>query len=503
MRTLSECLTSGDFTEEVKNSILTILQETLPDTHDVDFLKVVRSHGRDFWCAQIPGPENKLLPRETSRLHAMDDRLRAVIMCKDFPQNVALGKLCADFIRNHPEPSREKLEHTNTLIHVLDRICADEHADVRMLGAQLTNEGLQLSYAGDMPDYLPALLETTCQTKFIYHDVTKIMTALVETFAKSILGNKPQGQALLDYAQLLYKNFAFMEEAENVAIHMSSLQKDNTEAQLLHVGLLEWARCGFPTIRVGHKMTAALMTSRFDKEAIADIQHPWNAFIVEVPDGLLETVIEKSLPYQKTDKPCIKRIIVMKLNRIASAIGGNWAWLAYDTNWVSLWRFGYSPEMLAAEKIEGQNLLATPYDEKLSHLISRLILGTVCVLTNVWDKGSKNEHVEQVNPGLHQRRKHAREKGKAFSEIAPCVWKIGADVKIDLRERIGQYLHGKGTGKKLEVRVLVHGHWKMQPHGPGRVDRKRLWIHPYERGPKDAPVIIRTKILEKSEKRIE
>jgi hypothetical protein len=45
------------------------------------------------------------------------------------------------------------------------------------------------------------------------------------------------------------------------------------------------------------------------------------------------------------------------------------------------------------------------------------------------------------------------------------------------------------AGGKLFVRSLVAGHWKMQPCGEGRKDRKLIRIEPYWRGPLDAPVV--------------
>jgi hypothetical protein len=34
---------------------------------------------------------------------------------------------------------------------------------------------------------------------------------------------------------------------------------------------------------------------------------------------------------------------------------------------------------------------------------------------------------------------------------------------------------------------VVKGHPRLQPCGPGRTDRKLIWISPYPKGPNDAP----------------
>lgn len=44
-----------------------------------------------------------------------------------------------------------------------------------------------------------------------------------------------------------------------------------------------------------------------------------------------------------------------------------------------------------------------------------------------------------------------------------------------------------GDGYRLNHRVPVRGHFKLQPYGPGGQLRKLIWVEPHERGPKDAP----------------
>lgn len=44
-------------------------------------------------------------------------------------------------------------------------------------------------------------------------------------------------------------------------------------------------------------------------------------------------------------------------------------------------------------------------------------------------------------------------------------------------------------GKQLMERIQTRGHWKSQAHGPGRMERKIIFIEPYWRGPDAAEVI--------------
>lgn len=42
-------------------------------------------------------------------------------------------------------------------------------------------------------------------------------------------------------------------------------------------------------------------------------------------------------------------------------------------------------------------------------------------------------------------------------------------------------------GRSLSVRFLVRGHWRSQPCGPARKQRKPVWVAPYVKGPVGAP----------------
>lgn len=47
------------------------------------------------------------------------------------------------------------------------------------------------------------------------------------------------------------------------------------------------------------------------------------------------------------------------------------------------------------------------------------------------------------------------------------------------------------SGGSLAVRTIVRGHWRRQPCGPGRTQRRTVWIAPHLRGPDAAPLVIR------------
>jgi hypothetical protein len=63
--------------------------------------------------------------------------------------------------------------------------------------------------------------------------------------------------------------------------------------------------------------------------------------------------------------------------------------------------------------------------------------------------------------------------------------------RLATRERLVpescRHVEPDGT-RRLDFRFQVRGHFRWQPHGPGRELRRLQWIDPYLKGPADAPV---------------
>ena len=65
------------------------------------------------------------------------------------------------------------------------------------------------------------------------------------------------------------------------------------------------------------------------------------------------------------------------------------------------------------------------------------------------------------------------------------VFTVGGTYVIDKRLTEGT---GLATGRHLNVRFIVAGHWRQQACGQGRAQRKLTWIAPYWKGPELAPI---------------
>jgi len=81
-------------------------------------------------------------------------------------------------------------------------------------------------------------------------------------------------------------------------------------------------------------------------------------------------------------------------------------------------------------------------------------------------------HIVEQMKGLPQGSKKRHRLGGRLSQMQQCQ-----------RTVLGKSIAGHGSGWTLSVRVLVTGHWRNQPHGPGRMFRRLQWIEPYWKGP--------------------
>lgn len=65
---------------------------------------------------------------------------------------------------------------------------------------------------------------------------------------------------------------------------------------------------------------------------------------------------------------------------------------------------------------------------------------------------------------------------------------------IDVRRPSGVRYAPSGREVEHDHRWSVRGHWRNQPFGPGRAQRRRIWIDSFVCGPEDKPLIHRPKV---------
>lgn len=120
---------------------------------------------------------------------------------------------------------------------------------------------------------------------------------------------------------------------------------------------------------------------------------------------------------------------------------------------------------------------------------ARRLYVNLCLYVAEQGRGKK---VEQYTTKAKKRRlKRKKKKNKPVKDTPrPNIWIIGKEIQLDreLKEAARAWTDAQGGDKaawRIKKRFTVRGHWRNQACGPGRQERKRIWIQPFWKGPKE------------------
>lgn len=240
---------------------------------------------------------------------------------------------------------------------------------------------------------------------------------------------------------------------------------------------LEWARAwhsnGYPRVVLAHKHAASLMATQTNPESIRDARAPWDAFLVDVPDGLLVTANGRPVTVAAMRVGRFSKVSAYapSLNPADRTIGLDFG----DRN-------GFFGAVAAATIADlGTFQDYAPHVE----LLARLVLGVCMEMTSTTYKG------ERLGPRPVKRDPRTGE---------PRTWtfQLTRDVKVDCRDAVRAYSRGE-THASPTVQTLVRGHWKQQVCGKGGAERKNIFVEPYWRGPEEAHIALRKHVVASDE----
>lgn len=256
--------------------------------------------------------------------------------------------------------------------------------------------------------------------------------------------------------------------------------------QLAHILSARWCDQGFPQIVIGHKYAAALLATQLSKDVVQRVQPPWRAFFIELPSGLLQ--IRDDTNNKDVD---LTGVLVGQLDNTAG--DPRWGFFAITETQVTLWKHGATAEQLLLGDIENvyENasflLPFSSLDERCNALLGRLILNVCLAMSDP----------DNVTPPKEDKKGKRAKGGNKRKEKEPTVrtYKLGATPQVDCRAQVREYLQTGKISGTVTVQSMVSGHWKHQAYGPQRSLRKNIWVSPYWRGPEDAPILVKPKVL--------
>lgn len=248
-----------------------------------------------------------------------------------------------------------------------------------------------------------------------------------------------------------------------------------------------WAEHAFQKLQTTHTYAAALMCSDASREVLEDLHVPWHAFMVHVPNGLLAMVLEDG-----TTVVDFTRVLV-----VVDAEDGGSGYRSFLTLYDPASREFAGKGVTHRGKNLADLLFApTPEDfvgngggrhlPKITRAIvlaKRLVAGLILAM--------------QTQDNLRTRETRAWKGNGPGREGEPThrTTIVGRPLRVDCREHVREYMGG-GTSAPRSVQTLVTGHHKRQVIGVGRTGRKVVWIEPYWRGPEDAPILTRPKLVD-------
>ena len=263
---------------------------------------------------------------------------------------------------------------------------------------------------------------------------------------------------------------------ESTAEYLEGGVETRTELLFRHF-LAKWAQFAFQKLITTHTYAAALMCSDAPREVLSDLEISWKAFLVVVPDGLFDVVVNG---------------IPISLRRIAVGIyDGGASIILYDptasmvgeTYLLSGTSKTIEGLLYSSEKEEEESGL-NDTSRKLLLMAKRLVVGLLLAYANTGD------HKTKTSGGSSKKASRKRE------EPLHRITFIGKPTKADCRPAVERFLNSApGTGKAPTMQSLVRGHHKRQVIGTRGSGRKVIWVEPYWRGPEDAPILTRPKFL--------
>jgi hypothetical protein len=248
------------------------------------------------------------------------------------------------------------------------------------------------------------------------------------------------------------------------------------EDQLHMMWAGRWVDQGCPRITMDDNYAGVLMATDVGQAVFDKIVFPWRAFMVDLPKDWLTTKGPDGNmhPFHK--------LIVHVVDRAGQTLIN---YMLYTPTALQLWSQNTPLHDMMNEEIGQPFTYGHPReerDDRIVVLVGRFIL-SLCVAM------SDPDNIEE----RRRKRGSKQAKGRAKRGIPDIKnFVVGKPTTLNCKPAIVEYIEGGRTHKSATVQQLVRGHWKHQPHGPGRSERKLIKIDPYWRGPEEAPILART-----------
>lgn len=245
-----------------------------------------------------------------------------------------------------------------------------------------------------------------------------------------------------------------------------------------------WYACAMPVVRVEARMAAALVFTDLPSDFVdSSVRLPWTSFKI-VP---LEDCIGGDNPVREIGLHCWKRGPNPPRLRMTVYFKNRETYLTREVP--SLSHLATLMETEGDGNEDGEPAIAgvTKADARTMSLCGKLAIGTCLRMSDPGALRKRSPKAVKASGYLGPSR------GVASPTASEFV--LTGQVKVDLRKELSDYTSGRPGFRYKKVQWLVRGHWRNQAFGPGRSDRKVIWIEPFFKGSESAPIAVKTHLL--------
>lgn len=274
---------------------------------------------------------------------------------------------------------------------------------------------------------------------------------------------------------------------------------DVSTGMLAH-SLVRWWRGGLPRFRLTHGLTTKLMLTDADGIESSDLKLPFPTYLIELPIPNCPLVFdddEQTKNGSDVGFVVVSRYVasvdemVVDRGHLQRALSDLWQRsrsTTFDKPQLRMFVVGARQGMVIDDckplwgafddRPDARLPSVTSRDRRCVEAAWRLAVNLPLYLHHVPSSRGSGGKVVNLDHG-----------------VTSLFYEIGQDIKIDphLREAARAFCvsGSRPEGWTLAKRFIVRGHWKQQPCGSGRSERRMTFIEPYWKGPADAPALAR------------
>jgi len=231
--------------------------------------------------------------------------------------------------------------------------------------------------------------------------------------------------------------------------------------------LLRWRHTGQQVYVLNPSTTDLLMETDLPDVPGGEVEFPRSTFFLKLPEGLFSYAVADTIFHLEGVLVSVTRPEPSKHRQITMLAAGRGERVEDPSAYLTF-ALDHRPinQLIVAAERTGLDDAGVVVGEKVPTAVFNFAM---YVLTDHPD-------LEPVppRPGSRKQGRKARRRDGKRSRLGYIYVGRGA--------RAGRPAPVGGQGGKLERRVRVRGHWRMQAHGPGHSLRKPIWIKPHYKG---------------------